>query len=44
MKANFSHGGAFDDPRTGFSHHGIYVGRGWVVHYDGLNTGLKKAR
>ncbi len=28
-------------PRTGYSHHGIYVGRGKVVHYSGLANGLE---
>jgi hypothetical protein len=23
--------------RRGYSHHGVYVGRGWVVHYSGLS-------
>jgi len=27
-------------PRTGYSHHGIYVGEGNVVHYSGLADGL----
>jgi hypothetical protein len=26
--------------RRGYSHHGIYVGRGRVVHYSGLSGGL----
>jgi Lecithin retinol acyltransferase len=24
-------------PRRGYSHHGVYVGSGWVVHYAGLS-------
>ncbi len=27
-------------PRTGYSHHGIYVGDGMVVHYSGLANGM----
>lgn len=27
-------------PRTGYSHHGIYVGGGRVVHYRGFERGL----
>ena len=27
-------------PRRGYSHHGIYVGRGRIVHYSGLSRGL----
>jgi len=27
-------------PRTGYSHHGIYVGGGLVVHYPGFERGL----
>ena len=27
-------------PRRGYTHHGIYVGRGRVVHYRGLSRGL----
>ena len=23
--------------RRGYSHHGVYVGRGWVVHYSGFS-------
>jgi Lecithin retinol acyltransferase len=23
--------------RCGYSHHGVYVGRGWMVHYSGLS-------
>lgn len=30
-------------PRTGYSHHGLYVGGGHVVHYAGLSDGLKAA-
>ena len=28
-------------PRTGYSHHGIYVGNGKVIHYSGLADGLE---
>ena len=27
-------------PRRGYLHHGIYIGRGRVVHYAGLSSGL----
>ena len=27
-------------PRRGYTHHGIYVGRGWVIQYGGLSRGL----
>jgi hypothetical protein len=29
-------------PRRGYTHHGIYVGRGRVVHYGGLSRGLHR--
>lgn len=29
-------------PRRGYTHHGIYVGRGRVVHYRGLSRGLRR--
>jgi Lecithin retinol acyltransferase len=29
-------------PRRGYTHHGIYVGRGRVVHYGGLSRGLRR--
>ena len=28
-------------PRTGYTHHGIYVGNGKVIHYSGLANGLQ---
>jgi hypothetical protein len=28
-------------PRAGYTHHGIYVGEGLVVHYRGLERGLR---
>jgi len=28
-------------PRSGYEHHGIYVGRGRVVHYAGFTTSLR---
>ena len=28
-------------PRRGFTHHGIYVGQGRVVHYSGLSRALR---
>ena len=29
-------------PRRGYIHHGIYVGRGRVVHYRGFSNGLRR--
>src|SRR5262245_55061388 len=29
-------------PRCGFTHHGIYVGRGKVVQYSGLSSSLRR--
>ena len=29
-------------PRRGYTHHGIYVGRGRVVHYGGFSRGLHR--
>lgn len=29
-------------PRRGYTHHGIYVGRGEVVHYMGLSGGFRR--
>jgi len=29
-------------PRRGYTHHGIYVGAGRVVHYEGLSWGLHR--
>jgi hypothetical protein len=29
-------------PRHGYTHHGIYVGRGCVVQYGGLSRGLRR--
>ena len=29
-------------PRTGYSHHGIYIGNNEVIHYSGGSTGLNK--
>jgi hypothetical protein len=31
-------------PRRGYTHHGIYVGEGWVVQYGGLSWGLRRGR
>jgi hypothetical protein len=28
--------------RSGYYHHGIYVGRGRVIHYAGLSSGIEK--
>ena len=33
-------GAHLSSSRRGYSHHGIYVGRGWVVHYSGLSGGF----
>ena len=29
-------------PRTLYSHHGIYVGGGRVIHYSGITYGLRR--
>jgi hypothetical protein len=29
-------------PRRAYTHHGIYVGAGWVVQYGGLSRGLSR--
>ncbi|MDN8617899.1 lecithin retinol acyltransferase family protein [Variovorax ginsengisoli] len=31
-------------PRRWYTHHGIYVGAGQVVHYQGLSTSLRRGR
>ena len=31
-------------PRRGYTHHGIYVGAGQVVHYEGLSSSLRRGR
>ena len=31
-------------PRRWYTHHGIYVGAGQVVHYDGLSLSLRRGR
>ena len=31
-------------PRRWYSHHGIYVGAGQVVHYEGLSSSLRRGR
>lgn len=35
-------GAHLSSKRTGYTHHGIYVGAGKVVHYSGLANGLSK--
>jgi len=35
-------GGHVVSPRYGYTHHGIYVGRGRVVQYGGLSRGLRR--
>ncbi len=37
-----SEGDHLVSPRGVYSHHGIYIGRGRVIHYAGLATGLSK--
>jgi hypothetical protein len=41
MTTDFSLGAHLVTPRTIYSHHGIYVGDGQVVHYSGLASGLE---
>src|SRR5258706_6242412 len=31
-------------PRRWYTHHGIYVGAGQVVHYQGLSSSLRRGR
>ena len=31
-------------PRRWYTHHGIYVGAGQVVHYEGLSSSLRRGR
>lgn len=35
-------GAHLSSDRTGYTHHGIYVGNGKVIHYSGLSRGLSK--
>jgi len=41
MNASFTPGTHLVTDRTGYTHHGIYVGDGRVVHYAGLANGLE---
>jgi hypothetical protein len=41
MNARFTPGTHLVTDRTGYTHHGIYVGDGRVVHYAGLANGLE---
>lgn len=41
MTTDFPLGAHLVTPRTIYSHHGIYVGNGQVVHYSGLASGLE---
>lgn len=40
MSSSIKVGSHLVTPRTGYSHHGIYVGDGKVVHYSGLADGM----
>ncbi|WP_206171903.1 lecithin retinol acyltransferase family protein [Thiorhodococcus mannitoliphagus] len=39
MKNHIPLGAHLISPRGGYTHHGIYVGDGHVVHYSGLAAG-----
>ena len=41
--AHFAIGSHLKDARMGYSHHGNYLGNGYVIHYAGLCEGLKSA-
>lgn len=41
--AHFAIGSHLKVARMGYSHHGIYLGNGYVIHYAGLCEGLKSA-
>mgnify|MGYP000092992157 CR=1 FL=1 len=41
--AHFAIGSHLKVARLGYSHHGIYFGNGYVIHYAGLCEGLKSA-
>lgn len=38
----FNLGAHLSSKRTGYTHHGIYIGSGRVIHYSGLANGLSK--
>lgn len=40
MAARIPIGSHLVSPRLGYTHHGIYIGRGRVVHYSGKSNGL----
>lgn len=40
MKLRIPIGSHLVSPRRGYTHHGIYLGRGRVVHYSGKSDGL----
>lgn len=40
----FTLGAHLSSKRTGYTHHGIYIGGGKVIHYSGLANGLNKGR
>jgi hypothetical protein len=39
---NLQEGAHIVTPRRAYQHHGIYIGSGKVVHYAGLNRGLRR--
>ena len=41
MSSSIELGAHLISPRVGYSHHGIYVGEGRVIHYAGLANGLE---
>lgn len=41
QRQRFRLGAYLVSPRTGYTHHGIYVGRNKVIHYSGLADGLQ---
>lgn len=42
--ADFPLGAHLVTPRRWYTHHGIYVGAGQVVHYEGLSSSLRRGR
>ncbi len=42
IKLNLRLGDHLVTPRTGYDHHGIYIGNGKVIHYAGFSEFLKK--
>lgn len=41
MTDNIPLGAHLVTPRTGYTHHGVYIGNGEVIHYSGLADGLE---